>query len=102
MREEGLNERQKQVLLEIYDSFAKENAGRAAARALAEIPPIGGAAPRATPPVADTPDRPVRKQTARRAAPVKKSTRKATRGTGPAPKTTPPTKTAPVSPGSIS
>jgi transcriptional regulator with XRE-family HTH domain len=40
----GLTERQKQVLLEIYESFRKENAIRPADRSEAEPPPTSSAA----------------------------------------------------------
>ena len=55
LADDGLNERQKQVLLEIYDSFRKENAGRttAAPQAGVEDPapaepvaPVGASRPR--------------------------------------------------------
>ena len=73
LADEGLNERQKQVLLEIYDSFRKENAGTAA--------PAGGAAePLATHPVPVTTapvTKPARtspaKKTAARKAPAKRT-----------------------------
>ena len=53
LADEALNERQKQVLLEIYDSFRKENAAlalsEAAATTLAEAEPGPGRRPAATP-----------------------------------------------------
>ena len=48
----GLTERQKQVLLEIYDSFRKENAGRGKAGPEPERPEVGDPATAVEPPAA--------------------------------------------------
>ncbi|MCU1693617.1 MAG: helix-turn-helix domain protein [Frankiales bacterium] len=78
LADEGLNERQKQVLLEIYDSFRKENAAlvlsEQAAATLAEAEPGVADRPVATPlPVAEQPAPPAAKKPAskrsRKAAP---------------------------------
>jgi transcriptional regulator with XRE-family HTH domain len=66
--DEGLNERQKQVLLEIYDSFRKENAVLTPA---GSSTPAGAAEPLATEPAAVTATpttRPARKAPAKRTA----------------------------------
>jgi transcriptional regulator with XRE-family HTH domain len=76
--DEALNERQKQVLLEIYDSFRKENAA-APASADAQQPgtPAGAAEPLATAPA------PVKKTTAPRTkAPAKRTATKTTASGG--------------------
>lgn len=72
LADEGLNERQKQVLLEIYDSFRKENA------VSAPVITAGSTEPLATAPA------PAAKKTPARKAPAKRI----------APKTVPPTKNA--------
>jgi transcriptional regulator with XRE-family HTH domain len=106
MRDEGLNERQKQVLLEIYDSFAKENAGRAAARALAEMPPMGGLrrpVAKTTAPATDLPARKAARKAATGTTPgspqprrsARKTTSKATRATGSPVKAVPAAEPAP-------
>jgi len=76
LADEGLNERQKQVLLEIYDSFRKENAGTAAPAGGAAEPLATDPAPvtkasktQVTKPVSTTPA----KKTAARKAPAKRN-----------------------------
>lgn len=56
LRDEWITERQKQVLLEIYDSFRKENDGQR------QTPEVDGAAPETT---AAPPAKPARKRTPR-------------------------------------
>jgi transcriptional regulator with XRE-family HTH domain len=74
LAEEGLNERQKQVLLEIYDSFRKENAAGAS--------PADGvqAAPGATEPLATVPA--PAKKTTKTTAPAKRAAAKKTTAPG--------------------
>jgi transcriptional regulator with XRE-family HTH domain len=70
LADEGLTERQKQVLLEIYDSFRKENAvapDSADAPAAGASAPAGAAEPLATAPA------PVKKSTPRTKAPAKRT-----------------------------
>ena len=62
LADDGLNERQKQVLLEIYDSFRKENAARTPV--IADVPVAAPAAPAEAPPAAPAP----RKRTAAKKA----------------------------------
>jgi transcriptional regulator with XRE-family HTH domain len=69
LADEGLNERQKQVLLEIYDSFRKENAANATASTSADAP-AGAAEPLATEPA---PAKAAPRRTAGKGAPAKKA-----------------------------
>ena|SRR5436190_12611819 len=74
LADEGLNERQKQVLLEIYDSFRKENAASAS-------PADGSPAPAgATEPLATVPA-PAKKTTTTK-APAKRTATKKTTASG--------------------
>jgi transcriptional regulator with XRE-family HTH domain len=70
LADDGLNERQKQVLLEIYDSFRKENAANAAASTSADAP-AGAAEPLATEPA---PAKAAPRRTAAKTTPAKKTT----------------------------
>jgi transcriptional regulator with XRE-family HTH domain len=70
LADEGLNERQKQVLLEIYDSFRKENAAHAASTAAVEGS-LGSAEPLATAPA---PARAATRRTPAKKDPAAKST----------------------------
>ncbi|MDQ1687929.1 MAG: hypothetical protein QOK42_904 [Frankiaceae bacterium] len=70
LADEVLNERQKQVLLEIYDSFRKENAATAAATSAVDAP-TGGAEPLATEPA---PAKAAVRRTPAKKAPAPKST----------------------------
>ena len=65
LRDEAISERQKQVLLQIYDSFRKENEPAVEAE--------GAAAPSVTPPPAPKPRRTKPKATANRAATAESS-----------------------------
>ncbi|MDT7573175.1 MAG: hypothetical protein QOE05_3349 [Actinomycetota bacterium] len=78
LADEGLNERQKQVLLEIYDSFRKENAdGPSPATATAGPAPAGAAEPLATKPA------PVKKTATKTTkAPAKRTATKTTASGG--------------------
>ena len=55
LSDDGLNERQKQVLLEIYESFRKENAGLVSEAKGAPEQPASAAAPGAPEPLATKP-----------------------------------------------
>ena len=69
LADDGLNERQKQVLLEIYESFRKENATSSPATP-SEVP-AGSAEPLATSPAPVPPSKtPTRKAPAKRTAPT--------------------------------
>jgi transcriptional regulator with XRE-family HTH domain len=70
LRDEWVNERQKQVLLEIYDSFRKENDGQR------QVPETddADAAPAAEAPPEPEPAKPAKKPAAKKAAKPKKST----------------------------
>jgi transcriptional regulator with XRE-family HTH domain len=78
LADEGLNERQKQVLLEIYDSFRKENVDAPSAPGSATTAPAGAAEPLATAPA------PVKKSptttTPRTKAPAKRTATKTASG----------------------
>ncbi|GAC1443118.1 MAG: helix-turn-helix transcriptional regulator [Mycobacteriales bacterium] len=68
LADDGLNERQKQVLLEIYESFRKENVATSPAATTAV--PAGSTEPLATPPAPVTTNKtPPRKAPAKRTAP---------------------------------
>ena len=76
LADEGLTERQKQVLLEIYDSFRKENAdGPSPATGISSTAPAGAAEPLATKPA------PV-KQSPKTKAPAKRTATKKTTASG--------------------
>ncbi|MDX6197023.1 MAG: hypothetical protein QOJ79_174 [Actinomycetota bacterium] len=76
LADDGLNERQKQVLLEIYESFRKENAdGHAPAAGTKSSAPAGAAEPLATSPA------PVKK-TPMTKAPAKRTATKKTTASG--------------------
>jgi transcriptional regulator with XRE-family HTH domain len=73
LADEGLNERQKQVLLEIYDSFRKENAALVPASISTEpvaAVPAGASEPLATPVKAPVKKSPARKAPAKRTTPA--------------------------------
>ena len=78
LADDGLGERQKQVLLEIYESFRKENAdGPATATGTTSAAPAGAAEPLATKPA------PVKKSTAKTTkAPAKRTATKTTASGG--------------------
>jgi transcriptional regulator with XRE-family HTH domain len=78
LADEGLTERQKQVLLEIYDSFRKENADAPSpATGIHATAPAGAAEPLATAPA------PVKKTTTPRTkAPAKRTATKKTTASG--------------------
>jgi transcriptional regulator with XRE-family HTH domain len=74
--DEGLTERQKQVLLEIYESFRKENAdGPSPATGISSTAPAGAAEPLATTPA------PVKKSPSTK-APAKRTATKKTTASG--------------------
>jgi transcriptional regulator with XRE-family HTH domain len=73
--DEALNERQKQVLLEIYDSFRKENAGLPARPTAADATAAGATEPLATRPA------PVKKTPSTK-APAKRTAAKKTTAPG--------------------
>jgi len=78
LADDGLNERQKQVLLEIYESFRKENAASSSAPTTGEVH-AGSTEPLATtPPLAKktTTTTPARKAPAKRTAPTTAPTTK--------------------------
>ena len=76
LSDDGLNERQKQVLLEIYESFRKENADAPAPTVATTAAPAGAAEPLATKPA------PVKKSTPRTKAPAKRTATKTTASGG--------------------